>query len=220
MAIPRHFVVLALALALTANGCSWLKRKKPQTIAAQAQAPTVEPATPPVAVHTPPAEPEPMPEKPASQTTVPKPKPRPKTHVKKTVVPAPSPAKPGDAKTGDAKTGDARTTDPPKTMAQATAPPRVVIQEGGAQPPSNQISTAMPHDQASDRQRTTQQLLDATDANLRGLNRALSADERSMVEQIRSYMQQARDAVKEGDLIRGHNLALKAHLLSDELAKR
>ena len=105
-------------------------------------------------------------------------------------------------------------------MAQASAPPRVVIQEGGVHPPSNQLSTAMPHDQASDHQRTTQQLLDATDANLRGISRALNADERSMVEQIRAYMQQARDAVKDGDLIRAHNLALKAHLLSDELVKR
>ena len=106
-------------------------------------------------------------------------------------------------------------------MAQTAPPPRVVIQEGGAHSPNNnQISTAMPHDQASDHQRTTQQLLDATDANLRGLNRALNPDERSMVEQIRAYMQQARDAVKDGDLIRAHNLALKAHLLSDELVKR
>lgn len=106
-------------------------------------------------------------------------------------------------------------------MAQASAaPPRVVIQEGGAQPPNNQLSTAMPHSQANDHQRTTQQLLDAADANLRGLTRALTADERAMVEQIRAYMQQSRDAVKGGDLIRAHNLALKAHLLSDELAKR
>ena len=211
MNLPRQFVVLALALALTTSGCSWFKRKKPQTVAPQAQAPTVQEPPPPVATNTPPAEPEPMPEKPASQATAPKPKPRPKTtHAKK---PAPVATKPSEPA--------AKTTEPPKTVAQASAPPpRVVIQEGGAQPANNQISTAMPHDQASDRQRTTQQLLDATDANLRSLNRALSADERSMVEQIRSYMQQSRDAVKDGDLIRAHNLALKAHLLSDELAKR
>ena len=76
MTTPRYFVVLALALALTANGCSWFKRKKPQTVAPQVQAPTVaEPPAPTVATHTPPAEPEPMPGKPASQTTAPKQKP-------------------------------------------------------------------------------------------------------------------------------------------------
>jgi len=215
MTMPRHFVVLALALALSANGCSWFKRKKPQTIAPQTQAPSIaEPPAQTVATSTPPAAPEPMPEKPASQTTVPRPKPKPKTtHVKKPVVAAPTTA-------ATAKPGETAKAEPPKTVAQAAPPPRVVIQEGGAQPGNSQISTAMPHDQASDHQRTTQQLLDATDSNLRGLNRALNTDERSMVEQIRVYMQQARDAVKEGDLIRAHNLALKAHLLSDELAKR
>ena len=41
-----------------------------------------------------------------------------------------------------------------------------------------------------------------------------------MVQHIRSYMQQARDASKDGDTERAYNLALKAHLLSDELIKR
>jgi len=217
MSLPRHHVVaLGLALALTANGCSWFHKRKPQTITPQAQAPTVAaPSTEPVATATPPpAEPEPQPPAPASQTVTPKPKPKPRTtRVKKTVIPAP-PETPEQTKPGDTRAGDTKTT------AQAAPPPRIVIQEGGAQSGNGQLSAWMPHDEATDSQRTTQQLLDATDANLRGLRRALSADERSIVEQIRAYQQQAREAGKDGDLVRAHNLALKAHLLSDELVKR
>jgi hypothetical protein len=40
-----------------------------------------------------------------------------------------------------------------------------------------------------------------------------------MVSQIKQFMEQSKAAVAAGDLERGHNLALKAHLLSDELVK-
>jgi len=79
----------------------------------------------------------------------------------------------------------------------------------------------MPHDEAVQHQQTTTQLLEATEANLRTVTRrSLKADEQDMVEQIRNYMQQSRNASAETDLVRAHNLALKAHLLSDELVKR
>ncbi|MBI2678521.1 MAG: hypothetical protein HYX28_07040 [Candidatus Koribacter versatilis] len=204
----RHFVALALLLALSTSGCSWFHRRKPQPVPPQAQAPsTTTPAENTAATNTLPAAPEPMPEKPAPQTTAPKPKPRPKatTHAKKPATAPPQAVAPAK----------------PTEQASAAPPPRIVIQEGGAAPPNgSQVTAAMPHDVATDNQRTTQQLLDATEGNLRNLRRTLSADERGIVEQIRSYMQQARGASKDGDLIRAHNLALKAHLLSDELVKR
>lgn len=205
---PRHhFVALALFLALSTSGCSWFHRRKPQPVP-QAQAPSATtPAENSAATNTPPAAPEPMPEKPAPQTTTPKPKPKPKatTHAKKPATAPPQTVTPAK----------------PTEQASAAPPPRIVIQEGGAAPPSgSQVTAAMPHEVATDNQRTTQQLLDATEGNLRNLRRTLTADERGIVEQIRSYMQQARNANNEGDLIRAHNLALKAHLLSDELVKR
>lgn len=40
-----------------------------------------------------------------------------------------------------------------------------------------------------------------------------------MVNQIRQFVEQAKAAVTAGDVERGHNLAVKARLLSDELAK-
>jgi outer membrane biosynthesis protein TonB len=207
----RHhlgFVALALALAFGTSGCSWFHRRKPQPVP-QAQAPAPAPTTTTTATNTPPAEPEPMPAKPATEPPPAKPKPKPRTVT--------HPKKPATTAATAATTPASK----PVEQASATPPPRIVIQEGGVNSaPSTQVTAAMPHDQNTDNQRTTQQLLDATDANLRGLRRTLSADERGIVEQIRSYMQQARDANKDGDLIRAHNLALKAHLLSDELAKR
>jgi len=67
---------------------------------------------------------------------------------------------------------------------------------------------------------TTAQLQASTEADLRGINRALSDEEKAMVQQIRAYLQQSRTADAEGDTQRAYNLALKAHLLSAELVKR
>jgi len=81
------------------------------------------------------------------------------------------------------------------------------------------ISAAGSDGDARSRQ-SVEQLLQSTDSNLRSITRSLSNDERAMVEQIRTYMAQARTASTDGDLTRANNLALKAHLLSDELVKR
>jgi len=55
---------------------------------------------------------------------------------------------------------------------------------------------------------------------LRGLTRSLSTDEQTTLSQIRSYITQARSALKDQDLERAHNLAVKAHQLSDVLTKQ
>ena len=77
----------------------------------------------------------------------------------------------------------------------------------------------LPHDEAIHSRLTTEQLLQSTTQNLNSIRRVLSADEREMVQQIRLYMQQSHSATTDGDLVRAHTLALKAHVLSDELAK-
>ena len=199
----RHFVLLAVLLSLATTGCSWFKRKKQTAVAPQATAPTVtepKPAEPPPSTASTPAQPpeEPKPAD-ATATAKPKPKPKPIHPVKKVVVP---PAKPEEE----------------TTTAASAPPPRVTVQETA--PAGNTISSAMPHDEATDSKRTTLQLLEATDVNLRNLKRTLSPDEKAIVEQIRAYQQQARTADQQGDVVRAHNLALKAHLLSDELVKR
>jgi len=78
----------------------------------------------------------------------------------------------------------------------------------------------MPGAQASHQRQNATQLLASTDGNLKRISgRQLNSNQQAMVDQIHSFMQQAKDAIKDGDLQRGHNLAMKAHLLSDELLK-
>ena len=83
-----------------------------------------------------------------------------------------------------------------------------------------QIAPPMSPSAASQAQQSTTQLLDSTEQNLHGLTRTLSSDEQNTVSQIRSYIVQARSALKDQDLERAHNLALKAHQLADVLLRQ
>jgi len=75
-------------------------------------------------------------------------------------------------------------------------------------------------EEASHQRQTTSQLLASTDLNLRRLSaRPLDLSQQATVGQINAFMQQAKKAVSDGDVQRGHNLALKALLLSDDLVK-
>jgi hypothetical protein len=89
-----------------------------------------------------------------------------------------------------------------------------------AVPAAGQISPSLPHDQVARDQATTEQLLQSTEASLNGIKRQLSADEQAVASQIRDYVNQSRQATKANDLTRAYNLALKARLLSDDLAKQ
>jgi hypothetical protein len=82
------------------------------------------------------------------------------------------------------------------------------------------LAADLPPAAAMQQRQTTVQLQARTEANLRGLTRALSDDEKAMVQQIRAYLQQSRTAATDGDTERAYNLAFKAHLLSNELMKR
>ncbi len=101
-------------------------------------------------------------------------------------------------------------------------PPKTVVKPDGAEAisPPGQISPSLPHAEVAQTQATTEQLMQSTEANLNGMKRQLSQDEQAIVTQIRDFMAQSRQATKENDLARAHNLAVKASLLSDELAKR
>ena len=60
----------------------------------------------------------------------------------------------------------------------------------------------------------------ATDENLKKLaGRQLTAAQLDMVNQVKQFMDQSKAAVAAGNAERGHNLAQKAHLLSEELVK-
>ncbi|HEV2988560.1 MAG TPA: hypothetical protein VG759_08965 [Candidatus Angelobacter sp.] len=105
----------------------------------------------------------------------------------------------------------------PGEVAKNNPPPKTSVPENNS---SGQISPGISHDDAVHGSASTDQLLESTDTNLRNITkRQLSTDEQSIVAQINDYITQSRQAVKDGDLVRAHNLALKAHLLSDDLAK-
>jgi len=186
----RHFAWMLVLAVL--SGC---KKKQPSLPPPQAQAPSISTLPQP---EQPQPLPPPAPPAPTIATVPPplaKKKPKKKIFTSKTQPPKPENKLPED-------------------------------KEGKSVPPGNngegatQLSAGLPPSEATQQRQSTLQLLSVADSNLRGLNRALSSDEQAMVQQIRAYMQQSRAADSDGDTERAYNLALKARLLSDELAKR
>ncbi len=109
----------------------------------------------------------------------------------------------------------------PKMPASSSGEPgKVVIRNGGAKDDVIHLSPGGTREQEAHNRENTEQLLATTDENLKRLSgRQLSSAEQSTVDQIHSYMRQAKSAADSGDLARAHTLAFKAHLLSDDLAK-
>lgn len=102
----------------------------------------------------------------------------------------------------------------------STSSKRRIIREGGTGDANALLAPSMTAEQASHQRENTTRLLNSADANLQKIaGRPLSPDQQATVDQIRAYMQQAKDALSRGDLQRSHNLALKANLLSDDLAR-
>lgn len=101
------------------------------------------------------------------------------------------------------------------------APSKVVVRNGGAKEGSAQLTPAVNPIQAKNQQALTASLLAATDANLKRVaGRQLTPAQQSMVDEINTYMQQAKAAAASADTNRAQTLAYKARLLSDELARK
>jgi outer membrane biosynthesis protein TonB len=123
-------------------------------------------------------------------------------------------AKPASQKSRKKKT-------PRKTKAQSSKPKKVIVRNGGTAETISQLAPDMSTSDASHARDTTNQLLTTTEANLqRASTRQLNQAQLATVEQIRMFMGQSNAAVKAGDLQRGHNLAMKALLLSNDLVKQ
>jgi len=106
------------------------------------------------------------------------------------------------------------------TAQPGPGPTKTVVRDGSTSDPAVQINPSLSEEQASHQRQNTTQLLATTDANLKKMSgRGLSSGQQDTVDQIRKYMEQAKAAVEAGDLQRAHNLAFKAHLLSNELVK-
>jgi hypothetical protein len=108
-----------------------------------------------------------------------------------------------------------------KGAAQTAAGPRkTVVRNGSTADPGVQLAPSVTNQQASQERQSTAQLLATTNANLSKIPpRQLTSSQQDMVNQIHSYVQQAKVAENAGDLQRARNLAFKAQLLSDEVLR-
>ena len=118
---------------------------------------------------------------------------------------------------------------PPPVTLPATRPPaphrpagesRTAEAETGppAHPAAPQISPQLsPGDQASYERKTREDVAVAEHNLQQASGRQLSAAQQDLVEKIRSFLAQSRDAINGGDWARAQNLAQKARLLSVEL---
>ena len=116
--------------------------------------------------------------------------------------------------------------DPAATPSATTAtapkpcpPAKVVIRNGGADEPAITL-TGGSKEKASYEKASTDQLLASAEENIKKIaGRHLNVSQQDMMTQARQFMEQSKAAVSAGDLERGHKLAVKAHLLTDELVK-
>jgi hypothetical protein len=108
-----------------------------------------------------------------------------------------------------------------KTSQPGDGPTKVVVRHGSTADPKIQLSPSLTQKQAAQQRQNIDQLVANTNANLKSIvGRQLSPNQQEMVNQIRKYLEQAKSATDTGDLLRAHNLAFKARLLSEELLRR
>src|SRR5262249_49142447 len=92
----------------------------------------------------------------------------------------------------------------------ADSPNKTVVKNGSAAEPKVQIAPSMSPQQASDQRQDTTDLLAKSDENLKKIStKSLPSDQQDMVQQIKKYMEQSKEATNAGDLERAHNLAVK-----------
>jgi len=107
-----------------------------------------------------------------------------------------------------------------RTVVVRKDPHKVVVPEGGAREPPAQIAPGLAPEEVARERRDTEQWLASADGQLKMLSgRTLGAQQEETMGQVRNYMVGARSALKEGDMRRANTLALKAHLLSEDLVK-
>ena len=196
---------LSLALVLVLVFTSGCNRNKNRQIQPQAAAPVI--SVPPT------AQPSPAP---PVQTTPP-----PATSAETGVIPQPSNSQPSakpQPQRNSRKTTPATPKQPPPP-AQATtvqpAPPAPQKPPATSGEGQVQIASQVPQGTAQN----TEQLLQTAESKLRKVTRQLSDGEQAMLRQVHNYIAQSRSATQDGDLERAYNLAMKANLLSSELAK-
>jgi hypothetical protein len=118
-----------------------------------------------------------------------------------------------------ADTGNSAKTPAGSNTAAKPCPPKKIVRNGGADEPDIQLLGGTTSGKAAS-ERSTEELTAATEENLKKISgRELSSTEQETLAQIKQFMEQSKQAVASGDSERGHDLAQKARLLSDELVK-
>ncbi|MGC2210094.1 MAG: hypothetical protein WA532_08260 [Candidatus Korobacteraceae bacterium] len=198
---PRTLIGAALCLALLLPACDKKAAKTTPPVLVPSIETEPQTTTAPQPSSAPAASAEPAPENPPAAQPEEAQKPKPKPH--KPVV-ARKPATP---------TIEAPKPEPAKAETPTPAP------APAAPTTSVQITADVPRAAVQSQTETTQQLLRSSEAKLATLGRDLSPSEQAMQSQARNYISQSNEAVRAGDIERAYNLAVKASLLANELAK-
>lgn len=177
-------------------------------------------STPPVSSTQPPADQQKAPEQSATPPPTPAAPTQPCAENSQPGSTGKSECKPAASAGGKAKKHPrVRKTVTPAATAAETPPKTTVVHNGGTEDPVVELSPRRNQQQAAQQSENTKQLLAASDANLKKISgRTLSANQQDTVKQIKSYMDQAKESLTDGDVQRAYNLAVKANLLSAELA--
>jgi len=168
---------------------------------------------------------------PATEAPQPTPTPEPAAQVAdQPIVPAPEPTPAEQPKTAEktkpnhGRHAAAKKPSPSASgeVAKNTPPKKSVVQPDKTDTPTSigQISPGPTPADATHSQTSTDQLLQSAESNLNSITRQLSKDEEAMRTQIQEFITQSRNATKQNDPARAHNLAVKARLLSDDLVKQ
>jgi hypothetical protein len=99
-------------------------------------------------------------------------------------------------------------------------PPKVVVRNGGTAEGTVRLTGGAATAKNSPQRANTERLLASTEEELKTTaGRPLDAAQQETVKQIHQYETQSKTALHAGDLELAHNLAVKAHLLADQLVK-
>lgn len=99
-------------------------------------------------------------------------------------------------------------------------PPKVVVRNGGTAEGTVELTGGTAAAKNSPQRANTQRLLASTEEELKTTaGRQLDATQQETVKQIHQYETQSKTALEAGDMELAHNLAVKAHLLADQLVK-
>ena len=105
-----------------------------------------------------------------------------------------------------------------KPVTKDCPPPKIIVRHGGTTEPSIQL--AAPNDQAARQRDAVNQLIGATEQNLKKVEgRQLNSNQQDTISQSRQFIAQSRAAIVAGDLERARTLAWKAQTLSEDLVK-